>query len=493
MQRLCILILTLTFLNQITGGISSSKKEPLTVEDFDKIVYEWTKPLSETLNALRLKYYKLIDPEKALIEAIKSLVSTLDPHSAFVCPQEFKQLQETTQGEFFGIGVVIDNTKRPEHEALTLVEVISEGPAEKAGLRAQDKIVEIEGASVRGMSVEEIVSKLKGPKGQKVHVKVQRTSCAELLPFDIIRDVVKDQNAACFYFKDHNIFYLALNMFTENSIAHMEKLLNKCQTTKAKGLILDLRNNTGGLLNAVVDIAALFLDKESLVVSTKNREGKVIEQYTTHRSPVATSAMPIFIIVNNFTASAAEILAGCLRAHSDKKIPSSSPKNANLNVFIIGSKTFGKGSVQEVIPTSNDCALKITTALYYLPDNSSIQGTGLTPDFVITPRFAPTKDMVWFNKFFGQESSLRNAINVEQNEEAEKKIAEKEAAKTPQERRKDLIGSDYLVLSTLRLITLLDMAKQYTPKIVSTRHDAINFLKKNYASDDSIVMEEIKI
>ena len=162
-------------------------------------------------------------------------------------------------------------------------------------------------------------------------------------------------------------------------------------------------------------------------------------------------------------------------------------------VFLIGSKTFGKGSVQEVIPIPNDCAAKVTTALYYLPNNSSIQSIGIQPDFAIEQRFAPTKEMQWFNKFFGYESSLKNAIKNKNSAEANETKAKDEKEKTWQEKKQEQIGSDYIILSTLRLIEMFTMTKKAFPQLVSTRKDSIEFLKKNYVASDTIAMEEITI
>jgi carboxyl-terminal processing protease len=489
--RLVLLACCLSITSIINTDQVSKSPDPLA--EFDKSVYEWTKPLTEALHAVRTKYYKNIDPKDPLIKAAKAFINALDPHSDFVDPQEFKSIQETTQGEFFGIGIAVDNSKKPEQEYLIIADIIAGGPAEKAGLRKDDKIVEVDDVSVRGLTVNEIIGKIKGEKGKKVHLKIQRNTSAELLPFDIVRDVVKDQNALCFYFKDLNIFYLSLNMFTENSTNQVEELLKKCQTSKAKGLIIDLRNNAGGLLTAAIDIAGIFLDEGSLVVTTKNRDQTVLEKYTTKRKPLGITNIPIFIIVNNFTASAGEILPGSLRAHAEMK-NNNSPKQ----IFIVGSTTFGKGSVQEVIPTCNDCAIKLTTALYYLPDDTSLQGIGIKPDFTITPRFAPTKDMIWFNKFFGQESALKNAIEFDEAATQENtnnkkdKPKEPEKPKTPQEKRQEQIGSDYLILSTVRLISMFDMAKRVFPEQTKTRQESIKLLKSLYNPDDTIVMEEIQ-
>lgn len=470
------------------------KDQTVPLPDFDQVIFKYSQSFAQVVHIVNQKYHEPINPEKAMINAINAFIGTLDPHSSFMDPKSYKEIMETTQGEFFGIGVVIDNMKESEQEFLKIIDTIPTGPADKAGIRADDLIVQINDEVLKGLTVEEIIAKLKGKRNTEVHVKIKRGTNPELLSFTIKRDVVKEQDALCYYFKDHNIYYLSLRMFTENSIKQLEQLVKKCQSQNSKGIILDLRNNSGGLLNAVVDIAGLFLPLNSLVVITQERDKKV--EYTTTRAPLEIGSIPVFILINNLTASAAEILAGCLQIHSDAIHQKDGKKNPL--VFLVGSKTFGKGSVQEVIPIPNDCAAKVTTALYYLPNNTSIQSVGIEPDFAIEPRFLPTKDMQWFNKFFGYENSLKNAIknkdaptNTAKNSTASQETKEKE--KTWQEKKQEQIGTDYVVLSTLRLLEMFTMAKKAFPDQVSTRKDSIDFLKKNYVTSDTIAMEEITI
>ena len=388
------------------------------------------------------------------------------------------------QGEFPGIGIVVNQeSKKPENAYLVVIATQPGGPADKAGLKANDHIVQINEKTLQGLKLDEVISLLKGKRGSKVTVKVQRKNYPELLTFEIIRDMVKEQNAMCYYFKDQDIYYLALNMFTTNAIKQLEKLLTKSHRKPPKGLILDLRNNSGGLITSVRDIAGLFVPKGSLLVTTKDRNKKTTASFSTSREPITTKKVPIFILINNYTASAAEILAGVLKYYSDKQ--------QDQLVFLIGTTTWGKGSVQEVIPIGQNCALKLTVALYYLPDDKTIQGEGIKPDFELQPRFAPTKDMMWFTQTFGHEHTLKNAISSEDKKKVAQKTPEKK--KTWQEERQEHIGSDYLILSTVRLIEMLDMAKKAYPKQVNSRQKAINFLHKHYSFNDSISMEEIKI
>lgn len=466
-----------------------------TMSDFESVIYQWTPTVAKAYHLLQEKHFEQINPEQAIINSLDALFQTCDPHSKFMDKKSFKEILESTQGEFCGIGVVIDNTKKDKDEALTVVDTIPAGPADIAGIRPGDKIVQINDEPVKDIAVEEIVAKLKGKRNTTVDVKIQRSGNRELLSLTIKRDIVKEQNALCYYFKEHNMYYLALNMFTEKSSNQLEGLLKKCLSNKSKGLILDLRNNSGGLLNAVIDIAGLFLEKDSLVVVTKDKNKNITDTFkTTRQQPMDIGSLPIFILTNNFTASAAEILAGVLQSYSNDFAKKSNGKNQKLLVFLVGSTTFGKGSVQEVIPVNNDCAVKLTTALYYLPHDISIQGIGIKPDFEIEQRFTPTPDMEWFTTFFGYEHTLKNSIKNENKQAQKKKIADDKNTKekTWQEKKQELIGSDYIILSTMRLIEMLDMAKKAYPDKVRTRPESIAFLNTSYSTHDKIIMEEIK-
>ncbi len=192
------------------------------------------------------------------------------------------------------IGIVIDNTRKPEDSHLTVIDTIPGGPADKAGVQLMDKIVEIEGEKLAGQSTEEITAKLKGPRNTKVNIKVMRQEGGDLLDFTITRDVIKEQNSLSFHLKDQNIYYLSLSTFSENAVKQVEQLLQSSDKNQYKGLILDLRNNSGGLLNSVVDIAGLFLDKGSIVTTTKDKHNKVLNTYKTTREPIVKGNLTHF-------------------------------------------------------------------------------------------------------------------------------------------------------------------------------------------------------
>ena len=233
-------------------------------------------------------------------------------------------------------------------------------------------------------------------KGTNVMLRIQRSDTTKHLQIPVTRDIVEAPNTLCYEFVDQKVYYMCLSVFSENAVKQMETLIKKILTENSTGLVLDLRNNTGGLLNAVIDIAGLFLPKKSLIVRQKGKEGTEQAAYYTTNDPLFKQlTTPILILVNNYTASAAEILAGCLQYYAQEK-------KLNAPIFVVGSQTFGKGSVQEVIPLGNDsscdCALKLTIGLYFLPDNVSIQATGVTPDFIIEPLVKMSEETMWFNE-----------------------------------------------------------------------------------------------
>lgn len=452
----------------------------------DKEIYPWLGTVAEVVSIIEKKSFRAPDFAEFFQEALKAAVPQTDAHSAFFSKESYQSTIESTSGEFSGIGVSIIS-KTPQDDSLVIVEVIEEGPAFKAGLKSGDKIVEINGEKLRGLSTDEAITKLKGKTKSEVKIKIIRDK--KPLEFQIKRDIIKDRTSLSYHYKKQNIYYLRLTLFTEPAAKQMEQLLKIANEGKCNGILLDLRRNPGGILDSAVDMAGLFLPKKSLVVITKDNKGKVVSKNYTKKDPVLKTDVPIFIIIDNFTASASEILAGCLQHYSDK--------NKNLMVFLVGTPTFGKGSVQEVIPISNGCALKLTTMLYFLPSEKSIQAQGIEPDFLIKPRIIPTDEIKWINELYGKEASLKNYITkeeVEGKKRPEKKDEKKEEEKEKswEEKHLEAMQHDLQVQASVNMINMLNLAKKCSPKMVDTRKKALDFLHQNYLTDNKIEIEKIK-
>lgn len=478
--------------------VQAEKIESAKLPSYDEAAFNWSRTLAEVAQMIGQKHFKL--PENAgecWQEAISSFVGCLDPHSGFLPPKAYKQIIQSTSGSFGGIGIVIDNTRQPKDKYLTIIDTIPEGPSDQAGVKPLDKIVEIEDELLEGMTTEEATAKLKGKPGTEVEVKILREKHPDLIVVKIKRDVIKEQNSLSFYLPDQKIYYVSLSQFSQNATKQIETLLKKSKDHAYKGLILDLRNNSGGLLNVAIDIVGLFVPNNSLVVETKGRDNRNTKQYHTKREPILNSTLPIFILINNYTASAGEILAGCLQLHS-KRLSEASDEH-QLMAFLLGSRTFGKGSVQEIVPVSNNSALKLTTALYYLPGDISIQGTGIEPDFIVNRMLPQSEQMKWFTKSHGRECAMVNHISTEKS----KKLAEKEKKKHKannddsqpkkwSDRMKNALKHDNQLKNAIMLINIFDMAQGCCSQKVAQRQQALHFLQSIFVNDNSIKFEEVK-
>jgi len=478
-------LFTFTISIMLINSLGAKQENDKPETKYDDIVFNWSGTFAEVLQITGKKHYKITKPEDCMVQSINSFLNCLDPHSSFLDRKTYKAIIEATSGEFYGIGVIIDNTRSPKDKFLTIINIIPDGPADKAGIKPYDKIIEIEGKTLEGMTTEEIIAKLKGERNTTVNIKIIREKSKKPIPFEITRDVIKELSSLAFYIKNHNICYVYLSTFSSNSVRQIKKILEKSTDKKYKGIILDLRNNSGGLLDAVINIAGLFLEKGSLVVTTKDRDNKKIKEYKTNQEPVENIDVPIFILVNNYTASASEILAGCLKIHSAKQ--------KKLMAFIVGTKTFGKGSVQEIIPVSNDCAIKLTTSLYFLPDDITIQAKGIEPDFAIEQLFPPPEKMVWFMERYGREEVLQHSIKPykeeEKTQEEKKKKEKEEKPKSWADRVKKSLEKDNQFLETIKLINMLDICD---PEKIDAREKAVAHLKSIFGLNGALDMVEIK-
>ncbi len=334
--------------------------------------YEYLKVFTEVLSLVKKNYVEEVKTKDLIYGAIKGMLNSLDPHSAFMPPEAYKDMQLETKGEFGGIGIQIGI----KEGALTVIAPIEDTPAYNAGIKAGDNIIKVNGESTRDMGLYDAVSKMRGQKGTSVVITIMREGWKGTKDFTIVRDVIKVRGVKSKVIED-NIGYVKLSQFQERTADDLEAALSKLEKQNITSLILDLRNNPGGLLNSAVDVSSQFLPAGKVVVSIKGRSGEKAE-YLTEDSWVSEqqgnktkmfSAIPMIVLVNQGSASASEIVAGAL-------------KDWNRAV-ILGVQTFGKGSVQSVVPLSDGSGLKLTTARYYTPKGISIQSTGITPDIIV--------------------------------------------------------------------------------------------------------------
>jgi carboxyl-terminal processing protease len=333
--------------------------------------YENLKVYTDVLSIVQDNYAEQVDTKDAVYNSLKGMVKNLDPHSSFMTPDEYKEMQIDTKGSFGGIGIEIGM----KENILTVVAPIEDTPAHKAGLLAGDKIVKIDDKSTKEMQLTEAVGLMRGPKDTPVTIHIMRDGLTEPKPYVITRAVIKVKSVK-YKMLDEGFGYIKLNQFQERTTEELDKALkelaSKSEGKKLRGLILDLRNNPGGLLQEAVSVSNEFLDS-GLIVYTK---GRAAGQNMTFNADASRSQpdYPMIVLVNNGSASASEIVAGALQDHK--------------RAIILGVQTFGKGSVQTIIPLSDGSAVRLTTSKYYTPSGKSIQARGIEPDIVVgeTPK-----------------------------------------------------------------------------------------------------------
>jgi carboxyl-terminal processing protease len=319
---------------------------------------------SDSLAVIQTDYVDDVKPKDLIYGALRGMLSALDPHSQFMDPDTYNELKVDTEGKFGGLGIEITI----QDGLLTVVTPIEDSPAWKAGLKANDRIVKINNELTRDIALTDAVKKLRGKVGDPVTITVLRESEKKLIEFKLVRDVIKIQDIKNVKILEDGIGYVRLVEFRENTAAELANAIDKLKKSGMTSLILDLRNNPGGLLDTAVEVAEHFVEKDKLIVSTKGRkQAQNMEFMSTDSRPVLD--IPMVILVNEGSASGSEIVAGALQ---DLK-----------RAIIVGTKSFGKGSVQTIIPLSDGSALRLTTSKYYTPLGHVIHGKGVIPDITV--------------------------------------------------------------------------------------------------------------
>ena len=347
--------------------------------------FEELRSFADVYNAIKQGYVEPIDDKKLITHAISGMLSNLDPHSAYLDAESFKELQVNTQGEFGGLGIEVGM----EDGFVKVVSPIEDTPAYKAGIKAGDLIVKVDETPVKGMTLNDAVKRMRGKPRTSIVLTIVRKSEPKPLILTLQREIIKVQSVKS-KIVEPGFGYLRITQFQEETVADTIKHLNKLFKQDGKdnkeplrGLVLDLRNDPGGLLHSAVGVSAAFLPPKTLVVSTDGRTEDAKRKYIAspedylrgsredllQNLPAATRSIPLVVLVNGGSASASEIVAGALQDHK--------------RAVVLGTQTFGKGSVQTVLPLSNNSAIKLTTARYYTPAGRSIQAKGITPDVIV--------------------------------------------------------------------------------------------------------------
>ncbi|MCU0558630.1 MAG: S41 family peptidase [Desulfobacterales bacterium] len=355
-------------------------------------LYEGLKLFSDVIELIQREYVDDVDPKELIQKAIQGMVQGLDPHSSLLPQDAFEDLQIDTKGKFTGIGIHI--TMR--NGFVTVISPIEDTPAHKAGIEAGDRIIKVDGQLAKDLR--EAVRMMRGPKGSKVAVTIMREGIKKPLEFELVRDEIPILSVKSIVLKP-GYAYVRLSNFTGTTTQEFEKALEKLEAEAApmKGLILDLRNNGGGLLNQAISIADIFIDKGQ-ILSIKGREKKNTKVFNATPSAVQRS-YPIVVLINGGTASASEIVAGALQDHK--------------RALVLGAASFGKGSVQTVETLRDGSGLKLTIARYYTPSGRSIQAKGIEPDIVLKFKRLDTAEAPEKDDGFFKEKDLENHLEAE--------------------------------------------------------------------------------
>jgi carboxyl-terminal processing protease len=331
----------------------------------DESAYKGLSDFTRVLDLIERNYVEEVNPEKLTNGAIEGMLKTLDPYSVYLTPERYKEIEMGTTGEFGGVGMEITL----ENDVLTVITPIEGTPAAKAGIKPEDQIIAIDGKSTRGMTVFEAVNLLRGLKGSSVAVTVKSKGTDNPREVTLIRDIIRVESVKS-KLLDNHIGYIQLSQFQEKTSDELRDTLLKLEAAnggKLKGIVLDLRNNPGGLLNQAVEVADEFMDR-GLIVSVRGKSGTQPSEYYATKDGKLQS-YPLIVIVNKGSASASEVVAEALQ--DSKRAP------------ILGTKTFGKGSVQTIIRLENGSGLKLTTAKFYAPSGRSINEVGVMPDIIV--------------------------------------------------------------------------------------------------------------
>jgi len=405
-----ISLVFLVFILGVTVGLGRFHK----VSALSNPIYEDLKVFTDVLGLLQKEYVEETKSKDVIYGAIKGMLETLDPHSAFMPPNMYKEMQEETKGRFEGLGIEITM----KEGVLTVVSPIEDTPAFKAGIQAGDQILKIDGVLTKTLTLMESVKRMRGPKSSKVTLTIMREGFPNPKDYTLIRDVIPIRSVR-YEVLEKQYGYIRLSQFQEKTDSEFQKAVRALEEeTKEglKGLILDLRNNPGGLLDQAVKVSDRFIES-GVIVSIEGRREEHKMKFNAHPQEDNLTRYPLVVLVNGGSASGAEIVAGAIQDHG--------------RGIILGTQTFGKGSVQTIFSLKDGSGLRLTTARYYTPSGRSIQAKGIVPDIIVKPSL-PDEEKAAPPKQQPTEKDLERHLNdVKEKEKPKVEVKEKVKEKKP--------------------------------------------------------------
>ena len=412
----------------ISGALITTQfTDPLIAQETKRVksTYENLDLFGDIFERIRSSYVEEIDEEKLIESAISGMLSSLDPHSSYMAPEDFSTMQVQTRGEFGGLGIEVTQ----ENGFIKVVSPIDDTPAANAGIEAGDFITKVDGESTLGKTLDEAVDKMRGPVGSEIIITVVREGIDEPFDVSIIRDTIEIKAVRAR--TEGKTIVLRVSSFTSKTYPNLKDSLEKeikaaGGLENVNGVVVDLRNNPGGLLNQAIRVSDAFLESGE-IVSTRGRAAGDAERYNATPGDL-TNGKPVVVLINGGSASASEIVAGALQDHH--------------RAIIVGTKSFGKGSVQTIIPLSSDgAAMRLTTARYYTPSGRSIQSLGVSPDILVKQRVRSDEDPEKDQNFQRFEADLENSLSNDSLTDDERNFLENE--RKQQEETAKMRNDDY--------------------------------------------------
>jgi carboxyl-terminal processing protease len=427
-----VLVILLVFGLGISIGLSRSPKVSALSTD----VYEDLKIFTDVLGLLQKEYVEETNSKDLVYGAVKGMLETLDPHSAFMPPNVYKEMQEETKGRFEGLGIEITL----KEGVLTVVSPIEDTPAFRAGVQAGDQILKIDGELTKNLTLIDSVKRLRGPRGTKVTITIMREGLSKPKEFTLTRDVIPIRSVR-YELMEKQYGYIRLSQFQEKTEGEFDKAIKALESESKgaiKGLILDLRNNPGGLLDQAVKVSDRFIESGLIVSMEGRREDQKMKFYAHPQGTI--TRYPLVVLVNGGSASGSEIVAGAIQDHG--------------RGILVGTQTFGKGSVQTIFPMKDGSGLRLTTARYFTPNGRSIQAKGILPDVIVKPALPEEEKTVQAPKPPAEKDLERHLMDNKEKEKTKKEevkeVKEKKPSDPQLERALELLKSWEIFKSTVK-------------------------------------------